>query len=122
MFYILTCGSTGSVWLSRVLSHHPELVCFHGVKILAAAPRIDPSEPLARQFVRELSHLYKLSQGEQVFGAIHGFAAVEIAPEIAAIEGAFAAMIRHPITRLNSLFHRVSETIGTIGLPDDDIY
>ena len=122
MFYILTCGSTASVWLSRVLSYHPEIVCFHGVKSISAVAERDTSAPLAREFVRELAHLYALSQGEQVFGSVHGFAAAEIAPEIAAVEGAFAAMIRHPVTRINSLFHRAADTVGTIDLPDDDIY
>jgi len=74
MFYILTCGSTASVWLARVLNQHPEIVCFHGVKMLAPrASTIDPSESLARQFVRELTHLYHLAHGQQIFGAIHGF-------------------------------------------------
>ena len=61
-----------------------------------------------------------MSHGEQIFGAIHGFGVTEILPEIAAMEGAFAAMMRHPITRLDSLFHRASLEIGT--LPPDDIY
>src|SRR5262249_22739926 len=89
---------------------------------IPAAAALDPPEPLARQFVRELKNLYRLSQGEQVFGATHGFGALEIAPEIAAVEGSFTAMIRHPITRLNSLFHRAAEAIGTVPLPRDDIY
>jgi hypothetical protein len=122
MFYILTCGSTASIWLSRALSLHPEIVCFHGVKTLAAAPICDRTEPLARQFVRDLGHLYWAAQGERIFGAIHGFAAVQILPEIAAVQGAFAAMIRHPVTRLNSLFHRQCQVVGTAGLPAEDIY
>jgi hypothetical protein len=122
MFYILTCGSTASRWLSRALSQHPEIVCFHGIKVIAADSRRDISEPLARAFVRELAHLYLLSEGECVFGGIHGFGAAEIAPEIAAIEGAFVAMIRHPITRLNSLFHREVQNIGQLDLPTEDIY
>jgi hypothetical protein len=122
MFYILTCGSTASRWLSRALSQHPEIVCFHGVKVIAAAHRFDVSEPLARAFVRELAHLYLLSEGECLFGGIHGFGAAEIAPEIAAVEGAFVAMIRHPITRLNSLFHREAQNIGQLDLPREDIY
>src|SRR5262245_24280948 len=122
MFYILTCGSTASMWLSRVLCYHPEVVCFHGVKTIPATAKPDPSEPLARQFVRELGRLYWLSKGEKVFGAIHGFGHAEIAPEIAAIDGALAAMIRHPITRLNSLFHREVANIGANDLPFDDVY
>src|SRR5215510_2696744 len=98
MFYILTCGSTASMWLSRVLCYHPEVVCFHGVKTIPATAKPDPSQPLARQFVRELGRLYWLSKGEKVFGAIHGFGHAEIAPEIAAIDGALAAMIRHSMT------------------------
>src|SRR5262245_30696537 len=117
MFYILTCGSTASVWLSRVLSHHPEIVCFHGVKTVEAPAKHDPSMPPARQFVRELEQFYRMSQGRQVFGSVHGLAATEIAPEIAAVHGAFAAMIRHPVTRVNSLFHRAASAIGAIDLP-----
>jgi len=122
MFYILTCGSTASIWLSRTLSRHPEIVCFHGIKSIAADPGSASGEPTARQFVRDLTQLYMRSDGECLFGGIHGFGAAEIAPEIAAVEGAFAAMIRHPITRLNSLFHRESANIGRIDLPSDDIY
>jgi hypothetical protein len=106
MFYILTCGSTGSVWVARALSRHPDIVCFHGIKTLPHAPGNDPSTSQARQFVGELAHLYRMCHGDKVFGSIHGFAVNEILPEIAGAEGAFAAMIRHPITRLDSLFHR----------------
>ena len=118
MFYILTCGSTASVWLARALCRHPDIVCFHGFKSIVRIP--DPAESQARQFVRDLAHLYRMSHGEQIFGAIHGFGVTEILPEIAAVEGFFAAMMRHPITRLDSLFHRASLYIGT--LPPDDIF
>jgi hypothetical protein len=120
MFYILTCGSTGSVWVARALSRHPDIVCFHGIKTLPLAPGNDPSTPQARHFVRELAHLYRMSHGDKVFGAIHGFAVTEIVPEIAAVGGAFTAMIRHPITRLDSLFHREAHHMGP--LRPDDIY
>jgi hypothetical protein len=120
MFYILTCGSTGSVWVARALSRHPDIVCFHGLKTLPLAPGNDPSKSQARQFVGELAHLYRMSHGDKIFGAIHGFAVAEILPEIAAVGGAFAAMIRHPITRLDSLFHREAHYMGA--LQPDDVY
>jgi hypothetical protein len=121
VFYILTCGSTGSVWLSRALCSHPEIVCFHGVRTLLDASDNDGGEPQAKKFVRDLEHLYRLSLGEKIFGAIHGFGAAEIAPEIAASGGAFLAMLRHPITRLNSLFHREVK-INKIDLSCADVY
>jgi hypothetical protein len=120
MFYILTCGSTGSVWVARALSRHPDIVCFHGIKTLPHAPGNDPSTSQARQFVAELAHLYRMCHGDKVFGSIHGFAVNEILPEIAGVEGAFAAMIRHPVTRLDSLFHREAQYMGP--LRPDDIY
>ena len=120
MFYILTCGSTGSVWVARALSRHPDIVCFHGIKTLPHTPGNDPSTSQARQFVGELAHLYRMCHGDKVFGSIHGFAVNEILPEIAGAEGAFAAMIRHPITRLDSLFHREAQHMGP--LRPDDIY
>jgi len=120
MFSILTCGSTGSVWVARALSRHPDIVCFHGIKTLPHAPGNDPSTSQARQFVGELAHLYRMCHGDKVFGSIHGFAVNEILPEIAGAEGAFAAMIRHPITRLDSLFHREAQHMGP--LRPDDIY
>jgi len=120
MFYILTCGSTGSVWVARALSRHPDIVCFHGIKTLPHAPGNDPSTSQARQFVGELAHLYRMCHGDKVFGSIHGFAVNEILPEIAGAEGAFAAMIRHPISRLDSLFHREAQHMGP--LRPDDIY
>jgi hypothetical protein len=120
MFYILTCGSTGSVWVARALSRHPDIVCFHGIKTLPHVPGNDPSTSQARQFVGELAHLYRMCHGDKVFGSIHGFAVNEILPEIARVEGAFTAMIRHPITRLDSLFHREAQYMGP--LRPDDIY
>ncbi|TMJ60061.1 MAG: hypothetical protein E6G81_07425 [Alphaproteobacteria bacterium] len=120
MFYILTCGSTASVWLSRVLSRHPEIVCFHGLRSIPSDPFAGPSEGSPRDFVRTLCQLHNNAQNEIVFGAIHGFAATEIAPEIIAIDGSLTAMIRHPVTRLNSLFHRVVEVSrGTLPTPSD---
>src|SRR5262249_49243482 len=38
-----------------------------------------------------------------------------------AADGALVAMIRHPVTRLNSLFHRVAET-RWVGLTTGDVY
>jgi hypothetical protein len=121
VFYILTCGSTASVWLSRALCYHPEIVCFHGVRTLSG-DSTNGAEPQAKKFARDLERLYYLSQGEQIFGAIHGFGAMEIAPEIAASGGTFLAMMRHPITRLDSLFHRVTEVINGIDPSCEDIY
>jgi hypothetical protein len=109
MFYILTCGSTASVWLSRVLSHHPEIVCFHGLKAIPTDPYGGSGPHSAEEFVKALCQLHDNAQNEIVFGAIHGFSAAEIVPEIVAINGTLMAMIRHPVTRLNSLFQRVIE-------------
>jgi hypothetical protein len=122
MFYILTCGSTASVWLARALCRHPEIVCFHGKRTIAANPTINPAECPARQFVGELAQLHSVTEGEKVFGAIHGHGHREIVPEIAAVEGAFAAMMRHPITRINSFFHQQAPAIETIEIPSNDIY
>src|SRR5436305_14686195 len=122
MFYILTCGSTASVWLSRVLSRHSEIVCFHGLRSVPSDPFAGPSQDSPRDFVRPLCHLHDNAQNEIVFGAIHGFAATEIAPGIIAINGSLTAMIRHPVTRLNSLFHRVVESVNGTLLPEQDVY
>jgi hypothetical protein len=110
MFYISTVGSTASLWLSRALSLHPGIACFHGARSIAAVRPAPPgNEP--RRFAQELSRLYLLADGCKYFGAVHGFASSSIKPEIDAVHGGFAAMCRHPITRVNSLLHREAQHI-----------
>ncbi|HUC62617.1 MAG TPA: hypothetical protein VMF53_11740 [Alphaproteobacteria bacterium] len=118
MFYVSTVGSTASLWFARALSMHPEINCFHGVRSLAP----QNGDSTSKEFVRSLTHLYFLCQGEKVFGSIHGYDGSDIEPEIRAIEGAYAGMIRHPIARIHSLFHREVPLIGTLELPPEDIY
>jgi hypothetical protein len=110
MFYISTVGSTASLWFTRVLSLHQGIACFHGARSISAA-RDEPSHSEPHQFVKELSRLYLLADGCKYFGAVHGFVSRVIKPEIDAVHGGFAAMCRHPITRLNSLLHREAQHI-----------
>ncbi len=110
MFYISTVGSTASLWFTRVLSLHPGIACFHGARSISAA-RDDPSHNEPHLFVQQLSRLYLLADGCKYFGAVHGFVSRVIKPEIDAVHGGFAAMCRHPITRVNSLLHREAQHI-----------
>jgi hypothetical protein len=110
MFYISTVGSTASLWLARVLSLHPDLACFHGARSISAAHH-EPPRHEPHRFAQELSRLYLLADGSKYFGAVHGFVSSSIKPEIDAVHGGFAAMCRHPITRVNSLLHREAQHV-----------
>jgi hypothetical protein len=110
MFYISTVGSTASLWFARVLSLHPGIACFHGARSISAV-RNELSHNEPHRFVQELSRLYLLADGGKYFGAVHGFVSSSIKREIDAVHGGFAAMCRHPITRLNSLLHREAQHI-----------
>jgi hypothetical protein len=110
MFYISTVGSTASLWFARALSLHLGIACFHGAQSISAA-RGKPSHNDPHRFVQELSRLYLLADGGKYFGAVHGFLSRSIKPEIDAVHGGFAAMCRHPITRVNSLLHREAQHI-----------
>lgn len=110
MFYISTVGSTASLWFARALSLHPSIACFHGARSISAVRR-EPSRHEPHRFVQELSRLYLLADGCKYFGAVHGFVSSSIKPEIDAVHGGFAAMCRHPITRVNSLLHREAQHI-----------
>lgn len=112
MFYISTVGSTASLWFARVLSLHPGIACFHGAGSISAA-RNERTRNEPRRFVQELSRLYLLADGCKYFGAAHGFLSSSIKPEIEAVHGGFAAMCRHPITRVNSLLHREAQHVQT---------
>lgn len=110
MFYISTVGSTASLWFARALSLHPGIACFHGARSISAVSH-QPARHEPHRFVQELSRLYLLADGCKYFGAVHGFVSSSIKPEIDSVRGGFAAMCRHPITRVNSLLHREAQHI-----------
>lgn len=105
MFYISTFGGSASSWLALSLSLHPEVVCFHGSKSWPPAPpgTVPDLDPVS--FAAGLRHMFGTCRGMKVFGAIHGFNGLEAKEAIEAEGGAFTALIRHPIMRIDSLFH-----------------
>ncbi len=104
MFYVSTFGGSASRWLSYALSMHPSVVCFHGTRCIPPINMGTEHDMNAEQFAEALATCELSSQYRKSFGSAHGFHGTDIKKAIEARRGNFAAVIREPIRRINSLF------------------
>ena len=112
-FYISSFGGTATLWINEVLNAHPEIVSFHGTRSIP--PHGSGTNDLSPEaFTQGLNLLMTKSSHSKLFGAIHGFYGATLYPSIQAVGGAFCAVTRNPIKRINSLFnHHYKKTVGT---------
>jgi len=103
LFAIVSWGAAGTHWLSKVLNAHPEVLCLHSAinpwTRLTGTPRIDD--------VTYMAIVAATGRGYCAAGDCHGVWAASI-PEIKAKwESRFrsAAVVRHPIPRIVSLWN-----------------
>lgn len=113
MFYVSTYGGSASVWVARVLSLHPSVVCFHGSTSLPpdVNGRFPPLDP--ELFAWGMLQCEGACRGSKIFGAIHGFHGTAAKAAFEAYDGVFGGLLRHPVMRLHSLWHGHGR-----GLPD----
>lgn len=106
MFYISSQGHSASAWLSRSLSTHPKVICWHGSRSI---PPHKTTNQLYRnfnplEFALGLKACEENTFGQKIFGAIHGFHGIKIKNEIEKVGGNFFSIFRHPYAKINSIF------------------
>ena len=126
MFYISSQGHSASGWLSRALSMHPKIVCWHGTRSI---PPYDSGENdiSGKNFVEGLLQCEKGCQNGKIFGACHGYYGPQLKKTVEENNGTFLWIVRNPIKRVNSIFLAFAPRLLTYGLlPADtkniDIY
>jgi len=75
MFYISSRGSSASEWLAKMLSRHPQIVCFRSTRRLPPYPHGSKDCPQlsADAFIEGLLECEGATYGEKIFGSMHGY-------------------------------------------------
>lgn len=111
MFYISSRGSSACTWLAKVLSRHPEIVCFRATR--SWPPKDQPPYTghemrkyviSSDKFMEGLMECERATYGEKVFGSIHGYHGLDAKEPCEKRGGHFSYIIRHPISRTHSAF------------------
>ncbi len=103
MFYISSRGHSATTWVSKQISKHNKVVCWHGTRsIPPAVVGINDISP--EDFVKGLKILEK-QEDERIYGAVHGFHGVKIKNEIEKEGGRFAGIFRDPVSKISSFFY-----------------
>ncbi len=110
MFYISSRGSSASIWLTRILSKHPKIVCLRasrsfppvglGVKQLEKKYKIDEISP--DFFINCLLECQRATLNQKTFGSIHGYHGTLAKKACEENNGYFAYITRHPLDRIHS--------------------
>ena len=111
MFYLSSRGSSATVWLSSVLSKHPDIVCFHPSRSI---PPIDNDKTYPyHEWVKEMSptkYIESLCIFEKSlnyvkrFGSTHGYMGIDAKIPCEKMGGYFSYITRHPLERIHSCF------------------
>jgi len=113
MFYFSSRGSSATVWLAKMLSHHPQVVCFSATR---SFPPVDPAEAYpnyikgtvpeisADMFMEGLLECSKSILNEKVFGSVHGYHGIAAKEPCEKRGGIFSYITRHPVSRIHSVF------------------
>lgn len=105
LFYISSRGVTATVWLSKVLSRHPQIVCFRATRSFPpyTANDIYP-ESSVDAFMEGLLECRSATLDEKIFGSIHGYHGITAKEPCEKRGGIFSYVIRHPISRVHSIY------------------
>lgn len=102
-FYISSRGSSATEWLAKMLSRHPQLVCFRSTR---SFPPYSPghAEVSADAFMEGLLECGRATHGEKKFGSTHGFHGLLAKNACEKRGGIFSYIIRHPVARVHSAY------------------
>ncbi len=121
LFYISSFGGSASAWLSKVLSMHPDIVCFHGTRSVPPRPSnendMDPNV-----FMDSLNICSTGCFNQKIFGAAHGYYGIMAKEAVLDRGGVFAGIVRHPIRRIHSIFTHVVDNTEGLEYKKEDIY
>ena len=74
IFYVSSRGHNGTTWLSRSLSLHPDIICWHGTRSIPPKGSNNNEESLSpHEFANGLAACNSSCQNSKIFGAVHGF-------------------------------------------------
>ena len=103
-FYVSSFGGSATQWVSTVLNYHENIVCYHGTRSLPPYPS-GTNDISPEKFVDGLRQSIANCSNTKIFGAVHGYYGLSLYDAIDGCDGKFAAVTRHPIKRINSLFN-----------------
>ncbi len=104
IFYISSRGGSATEWLSKVLSMHPRIVAWHGTRSIPPYDSGTNDMP-PEQFMKGLKICMQQCQNMKIFGAIHGYYGLSAKEAVENENGLFSFIVRHPVTRINSLMN-----------------
>ena len=111
IFNISSAGGTATLWLSKLLNSHPNIVCFHGLRENLFLD--EGTSLVGGKFFPGLLELRRLTGNTMSFGAIHSFYGPDGRELVMEAGGSHKFMIRNPFTRLHSLFtHQYRDLLG----------
>lgn len=114
MFYISSRGHSATGWLAKVLSQHPDIVCFHGTR--SFPPYVSGiNDMLPENYIEGLVECEKNLRSHKQFGSCHGFYGVSAKPYVEKYNGLFMGIIRNPVKRVNSIFSAYAPAWLTFG-------
>jgi len=105
IFYISSKGSTATNWLAKMLSRHPQVVCFRSTRSFPpyATNAIHP-ESSVDSFMEGLLECSKAVYGEKIFGSVHRYHGIAAKEPCEKRGGVFSYMTRHPVSRIHSVY------------------
>ncbi len=105
IFYISSRGSSACEWLAKMLSRHPQIVCFRSTRSLPPyGPGVGHPEISADDFMEGLMECVRATHGEKIFGSVHGYHGSMAKEPCEKRGGRFSYIIRHPISRVHSAY------------------
>ena len=106
MFYVSSRGSAASEWLAKMLSRHPQIVCFRSTRRIPPFTHGSKESPQlsAEAFIEGLLECERATYGEKVFGSLHGYHGLSAKESCERNRGIFSYIIRHPVSRIHSAF------------------
>ena len=122
IFYVSSRGHNGTTWLSRSLSLHPDIVCWHGTRSIPPKASNKNEETLSpHEFAKGLAACNSSCQHSKIFGAVHGFWGIDMKIPIEMENGAFLYLVRNPLNAINSNFVFKMKNIFSNITSQDDI-
>ena len=113
VFYISCRGSGATHWLTKSLSKHSKIVCFHSSR---SFPPMEPGkthlttdswlkdEMDVDKYIESLELCEKATHNEKVFGSIHGYHGIIAKDSCLKRNGVFRYIIRDPLEQIHSAF------------------
>ena len=113
LFAIITWGSTGTSWISKILNHHPEIFCVHELALVLDQSKLFSSNDFWDKFDPiDYMKIVARTSHHEVKGDVHSFRPEDI-PQLKEYFGKnFTSVVieREPISRLKSTISLYNST------------